>query len=90
MRVRLRKKLADVIDGVDLKSRKVGDVFDVSQTEGRLLFAEEWAIPERRSVDRGKEDQDERSHPPESRQRSVAIAHDRSRSARAKAKKGKG
>ena len=65
MRVRLRKKLADAIDGVDLKSRKVGDVFDVSQAEGRLLFAEEWAIPERRSVDRGQEYQDGRSQSPE-------------------------
>jgi hypothetical protein len=55
MRVFLTKKLADLIDGVDLTSRRVGDVFDVSAAEGRLLLAEQWAIRERRSEDRPKE-----------------------------------
>jgi hypothetical protein len=52
MRVLLTRKLADVIDGIDLSSRKIGDVFDLSGTEGRLLVAERWAIQERRSADR--------------------------------------
>jgi hypothetical protein len=50
MRVLLRRKLAECIDGVDLIGRKVGDVFDLPASEARLLFAEEWAIPERRTL----------------------------------------
>jgi hypothetical protein len=52
MRVLLTRKLADLIDGVDLTSRNIGDVFDISGTEGRLLIAEKWAIKDRRSDDR--------------------------------------
>ena len=48
MKVRLTRKHADCIDGVDLCAREVGDVFDLSEPEARLLVAEEWAIPERR------------------------------------------
>ena len=55
MRVLLTRKLADVIDGIDLSSRKIGDVFDVSGTEGRLLLAERWAIQDRRSPDRPRQ-----------------------------------
>ena len=51
MRVRLVRKLADRIDGVDLRGHEVDEVFDVSSTDARLLMAEEWAIAERRSVD---------------------------------------
>src|SRR5437660_10762923 len=54
MRVRLTQKLAECIDGVDLSGREVGDVFDAPATDGRLLIAENWAILERRSVDRGE------------------------------------
>ena len=45
------RKLADRIDGVDLRGHEVDEVFDVSSTDARLLMAEEWAIAERRSVD---------------------------------------
>ncbi len=48
MRVLLTKKLAQVIDGVDLTSHEVGEVFEVSAEEARLLVAEHWAIVERR------------------------------------------
>lgn len=51
MRVRLIRKLADAIDGVDLRAHEVDEVFDVSPREGRLLMAEDWAIAERRSAD---------------------------------------
>jgi hypothetical protein len=47
--VLLTKKLAQKIDGVDLSAHKVGDVFDVNADDGRLLLAEQWAIPDRRS-----------------------------------------
>jgi hypothetical protein len=51
MRVRLIRKFADRIDGVDLRGHEVDEVFDVSPMDARLLMAEEWAIAERRSVD---------------------------------------
>jgi hypothetical protein len=48
MLVRLMHKYAEKIDGVDLKGCAPGDLLEVSQSEGRLLLAEQWAIPERR------------------------------------------
>ena len=51
MRVRLVRKLADKIDGVDLRGHQIDEVFDVSPIDARLLMAEEWAIAERRSAD---------------------------------------
>ena len=44
MRVRLVRKLADAIDGVDISDYAVGDVLDLHADEARLLIAEEWAI----------------------------------------------
>jgi hypothetical protein len=52
MRVLLTKKLAEVIDGIDLRSREVGQVFELSSEQARLLLAEQWAIVERRSTPR--------------------------------------
>jgi hypothetical protein len=52
MRVRLTKKHAERIDDVDLRGCDVGDTIDVSPREALLLRAEEWALPERRGVDR--------------------------------------
>jgi hypothetical protein len=43
MKVRLTKKLAECIDGVDLSDSHVGDVLDLSEAEARLLIAEQWA-----------------------------------------------
>jgi hypothetical protein len=51
MRVRLVRKFADCIDGVDLSGHRVDDVFDVPPKDARLLLAENWAIPERRVAD---------------------------------------
>jgi len=51
MRVRLVRKLAEKIDGVDLRGHEVDEVLDVSPRDARLLMAEEWAIAERRSAD---------------------------------------
>src|SRR5688500_5116816 len=48
MRVRLTRKLADEIDGIDLAPHQVGDVIDLSARNGRLLIAERWGIAERR------------------------------------------
>lgn len=43
VRVRLNKKLAEQIDGVDLSTNIVGDVLDLSQRDAELLIAEQWA-----------------------------------------------
>ena len=43
VRIRLTKKLAESIDGIDLEQRRVGDIFEVSESEGRVLVAEQWA-----------------------------------------------
>jgi hypothetical protein len=43
MRVRLIRKLAERLDGVDISHYVVGDVLEVAPREARLLIAEEWA-----------------------------------------------
>jgi len=45
MRVRLTRRLADFIDGVNLSAHRVGDVFEVTRHEAELLIAEDWAVP---------------------------------------------
>jgi hypothetical protein len=51
MKVRLTRKLADCIDGVDLSDHRVGDVLDLPASESRVLIAEDWATDrERRHV----------------------------------------
>lgn len=44
MRVRLTRRLADQIDGVDLGTHQVGDALEVSQHDAELLIAEGWAV----------------------------------------------
>jgi hypothetical protein len=48
MRVRLTRKLAECVDGVDLTGCRVGDVLDLTPREARLLVAEDWATSEER------------------------------------------
>jgi hypothetical protein len=48
MRVRLTKKYAENIDGVDLADHVVGEMLDLPQEEAQLLLAEKWALPDRR------------------------------------------
>jgi hypothetical protein len=48
MKVRLTRKLADAIDGVDLTGRRVNEVFDLPSRQAALLFAEGWAGYDRR------------------------------------------
>ena len=42
--VRLIRKLAETIDGIDLSGRSLGDTFPVPPTDARLLIAERWAV----------------------------------------------
>jgi hypothetical protein len=53
VRVRLVRKLAQSVDGIDLSRHAVGDTLSVSRTEAHLLCAERWAVrvePARRPV----------------------------------------
>lgn len=43
MRIRLTRKLADCVDGIDLSHYAVGDVLDLPEREAQLLIAEGWA-----------------------------------------------
>jgi len=46
MRIRLTRKFAELIDGIDLSRRRVGDVIDLPVHDARMLIAEGWAVPE--------------------------------------------
>jgi hypothetical protein len=43
MQVRLTRKLAECIDGVDLTCRQVGDILNLPVHDAHLLIAEAWA-----------------------------------------------
>ena len=45
MRIRLTRKLAQLLNGVDISRRTVGDVIDLPDREAALLLAEGWALP---------------------------------------------
>jgi hypothetical protein len=49
MKVRIIRKLAEVMDGVDLANYDNGDVIDLPARKARLLVAEGWAAEERRT-----------------------------------------
>jgi hypothetical protein len=44
MRVRLVRKLADILDGIDVSAYKSGDIVNLSQRDAELLIAEQWAV----------------------------------------------
>jgi len=58
VRVRLTKKLANRMDGVDVSPHRVGDILDLPVEQARLLVAEDWATDRerRRAVNRVKVD----------------------------------
>lgn len=62
MRVRVIRKFADVIDGVDLSRCAAGDLIGVTDPEARLLIAEGWAKPARRVEDSGTEESGDQPH----------------------------
>ena len=43
MKVRLTRKFADLINGIDLSKAREGETLDLSEREARLLMAEGWA-----------------------------------------------
>jgi hypothetical protein len=54
VRVRLTRKFANFIDGIDLRKVKSGDALELSPDEARILIAEGW----------GRADDSERKHAP--------------------------
>jgi len=55
--VRLTRKYAEKIDGVDLSRNQVGDLLDLPHRDARMLIAEGWAAPcERGSTGTGSEE----------------------------------
>lgn len=44
MRVRLTRKLAQCVDGVDLSEHREGDILTLAAHEAELLIAEGWAV----------------------------------------------
>jgi len=45
MLIRITRKLANYLDGVDLTDYGAGDVIDLPEGHARLLIAENWAVP---------------------------------------------
>lgn len=43
--VRLTRKFAEAIDGIDLSSRQVGDRLALPREDAQILIAEGWAEP---------------------------------------------
>jgi hypothetical protein len=65
MQVRLTRKLADRLDGVDVSAYNSGDVLDITRREAELLIAEGWAMPlDSGSVDAAKSSPSYESAPP--------------------------
>lgn len=44
MRIRLTRRLANFMDGIDMSRLSVGDVIDVAPHDGAMLIAEGWAV----------------------------------------------
>jgi hypothetical protein len=62
MRVRLTRRFADQIDGVNLAGCEVGDLLDLPPAETRLLLAEEWAVPDSEASARPRHRPDDLAH----------------------------
>jgi hypothetical protein len=45
MLIRLTKKLAAIMNGVDVSSVNVGDVLELPEAAARMMIDEEWAVP---------------------------------------------
>jgi hypothetical protein len=59
--VRLTRKYAEAIDGVDLSGTQVGDRLHLSSRDARMLIAEGWASP----CEEGRASAEDRSKPDE-------------------------
>jgi len=52
MQIRLTRKLANYLDGIDVSQYRVGDLLDIPKREAELLIAERWAAAVVDAVDR--------------------------------------
>jgi hypothetical protein len=88
MKVRLTRKHAGRIDGIDLSDHEVGDIIDLSPDEARLIVAEEWAHLDRRIFvtatqhERRAEDQQPASRSQDPEEERATIAAERAARAR--------
>lgn len=57
MKVRLTRKLAELINGVDLSQVHAGDTLELTERDARTLIAEGWAVyvPGEKGRDRAHE-----------------------------------
>jgi hypothetical protein len=51
MRVRIVRKLADRVDGIDLTNHDVGQLIELPDMDGHLIVAERWGEFARREAD---------------------------------------
>ena len=51
MRVRIVRKLANWVDGIDLTQCDVGGLIDLPDADAALIMAGRWAVPARRQAD---------------------------------------
>jgi hypothetical protein len=56
MKIRLTRKFAEFLNGIDLTQRRVGEVVEVPRHEAEMLLAEEWAVPASDPEPRAKAD----------------------------------
>ena len=52
MKVRLIRKFAEEIDGIDLSAHRVSDVLDLPRRDAQMLLAEGWAELDARASQR--------------------------------------
>ena len=46
MKLRLTRKFAEFIDGIDLSRSRAGDLIELSERDAAVLMAEGWAVPD--------------------------------------------
>jgi hypothetical protein len=80
MRVRIVRKLADRVDGIDLTNYDVGEVIELPEMDGRLMVAEQWGEFARREAD--LESGRNTAARPRDRRRTSSDLYDRLRSKR--------
>jgi hypothetical protein len=61
MRIRLIRKLADKLDGIDVSGYAEGDLFELALADAELLIAEGWAVRDSSQDVRGTSFVDERA-----------------------------
>jgi hypothetical protein len=71
--VRLTKKLADALNGLDLRGFRIGDVIQLEDPLAAMLIAEKWAV----TADKAPETADDRSMRDTRRKRRTAVARRR-------------